>query len=584
MRSTTCLYLAAGIAAALHLTLGLASAESTKAPRRSIFRETAQHAGAAICDGPVWTVEGWQTDGRFGTVAPAGDVNGDGYADVLVGAYNLDSPEVDEGAVFLYLGGPLGLSTTPAWEANSNQAGARLGDKLSGAGDVNGDGFDDVIIGAAFFDSLCTDGGAAFLYMGSAAGLDTVPEWIAVGDQPDAQFGACVQAAGDVNADGYSDVIIGAWLYDHGEPNEGRAYVYMGSDSGLAATPAWTGESDFPGAAYGYFCASAGDVNGDGFDEIVVGARRFSGNGLAEEGRVCVYHGSPAGPSLAATWTRDAGQERSEFGAYTISAGDVNGDGYDDLLVGAFRYENPDLDEGKAYLFLGSADGLATDPAWEDEGDVARNNFGYHLDGAGDVNGDGYDDVIISAPGVDTQDFTYRNAGEAYVYLGSASGLSEDATWTQRGDQDHMSLEAVRGVGDVNGDGFDDVATGALYRDSDYIDGGRAWVFHGCPEGVANVPGRRSSRISVSVTGPNPFQHSTTIGFSCAETGAVRVSVYDLLGRKVRTLVHATLEPGRHEVSWNGHSADGRRVPAGLYLATLEAFGERRGVKLLRVE
>jgi len=537
-----------------------------------------------MCTFPVWTLDGDQLDGRFGTVAPAGDVNGDGYADVLVGSYNHDRPEADEGVVFLFLGGPAGLAATPAWIAESNQAGARLGDKLSGAGDVNGDGYDDVIIGAALYDSLESDAGAAFLYLGSAAGLGAEPAWIAVGDQADAQFGACVQAAGDVNGDGYADVIVGAWLYDHGEVNEGRAYVYCGSDSGLADMPAWVGESDSPGAAYGYFCASAGDVNGDDFDDIVVGARRFGGNGLIEEGRVYVYHGSPAGPALTADWIRDAGREKSELGAYTISAGDVNADGFDDLLAGAFRWENPDLDEGMACLFLGSAAGLAPAPAWLVEGGIARNNFGYHLDGAGDVNGDGYGDVVVSAPGVDTYTFTWYNAGQVFVYLGHAGGLSTTPVWTQQGDQDYMSLEAVRGVGDVNGDGFDDIGTGSLYRDSVYVDAGRAWVFYGCADGRTDVARSAAPRgPALSLAGANPFAASTAFTIRTPEPRSVRLRIHDPLGRRVATVFAGPVATGATTVTWNGRTDGGAALPAGLYVATLEAGGARRSVKVLKL-
>jgi FG-GAP repeat len=540
-------------------------------------------ASLGICDIPVWTHDGDQADGRFGTVAPAGDVNGDGYADVLIGAYNYDHGQADEGVVYLFLGGPTGLATSPAWTAESNQVGARLGDKLSGAGDVNGDGYDDVIIGAAFFDSTHVDAGAAFLYAGSPSGLSTEPVWIAVGDQDGAQFGACVQAAGDVNGDGYADVIVGSWLYDHGEVDEGRAYVYCGSDSGLADMPAWIGESQSPGAVYGYFCASAGDVNGDGFDDIVVGARRFSGNGLAEEGRVYVYHGSSSGPSLEADWIRDAGKAKSEFGAYTISAGDVDADGYDDLLVGAFRYENPELDEGMACLFLGSANGLSMTAAWEVEGGIARNNFGYHLDGAGDVNGDGYDDVIVSAPGVDTYGFAYHNAGQVFVYQGHAGGLSTIPAWTQQGDQDNMSLEAVRGVGDVNGDGFDDVATGALYRDNGEVDAGRAWVFYGCADGRTDVPRIATSGSGVQLAGANPFTTSTAFVINVPVPQAARLCIRDLLGRHLVTLFRGRAEPGGFVVRWNGQSDQGGPVPPGLYFATLETDRVSSGAKVVKL-
>jgi len=543
-------------------------------------RPAALDAGPGLGTSPAWMADGDQTDCRFGTVAPAGDVNGDGYDDLLVGSYNYDRPEADEGVVFLYLGGPAGVATSPAWVGESNQAGARFGDKLSGAGDVNGDGYDDVVIGAGTYDSLQVDAGAVFLYLGSPAGLQAEPDWIAVGDQQDAQFGACVQAAGDVNGDGFADVIAGAWLYDHGQVNEGRAYVYFGSDSGLSALPGWVGESDVEAAVYGYFCASAGDVNDDGYDDIVVGARQFSGNGLMEEGRVYVYHGGPAGPSPEADWIYDSGRAKSEAGACTISAGDVNGDGFGDLLVGAYCWDGPDLDEGKAMLFLGSADGLAATPAWEVEGGVPRNRFGYQLDGAGDVNGDGFDDVIVSAPGVDTDGFENYNAGQATLYLGSAEGLSLTPAWTQDGDQDYMALEAVRGVGDVNGDGFDDVATGALYRDGAFVDGGRAWVFHGEPDPGTGVETDDPAGAALTVVGANPARAGTALSFCLTEPGHVRLAAYDLAGRRVAVLYEGHTAAGTHRIEWRGRRGDGSRLPPGLYLMRLESGPVTRSVKV----
>lgn len=495
---------------ALALAAGRVAAASPTGPRATHV------AWPGLCSVPVWMADGDQADGRFGTVAPAGDVNGDGYDDVLVGAYNDDHPEADEGVVFLYLGGPGGLASAPAWTAESNQAGARLGDKLSGAGDVNGDGYDDVIVGAALYDSTFTDAGAAFLYLGSPAGLQAEPAWIAIGDQADEQFGACAQAAGDVNGDGFGDVIVGAWLADHGELNEGRAFVYFGSDTGLADGPGWSGESDVLLSAYGYFCASAGDVNGDGFD---------------------------------------------------------------DLLVGAFRWDNPDLDEGKAMLFLGSAAGLAHAPAWEVEGGLPRNNFGYHLDGAGDVNGDGFADVIVSAPGVDPNNLEFYNAGEATLWLGSATGLSPAPAWTLDGDQDYMAIEAVRGAGDVNGDGFADVAVGSLYHDGAFADAGRAWVFYGCSNGRTAVAPDPRSGVALALAGRNPAERPA-FSFTLTRAGHARLAAYDLSGRRVAVLFDGPAPAGTHRVDWPDAARSGASFPAGLYVVRLDAQGVTRRLKV----
>ena len=543
------------------------------------FLITAAGADAAVSlrTTPGWQRDGDQTDCRFGTVAQAGDVNGDGFADVLVGSYNADHPEVDEGVAYLFLGSASGLATTPAWIGEVNQAGAHLADKLSGAGDVNGDGYDDIILGAGYYHDGETDEGAAFVFLGSPAGPSVTPDWSAEGNQTGAQFGACVQAAGDVNGDGFDDVVIGSWQFSHGQTAEGRAYVYCGSDTGLADTPAWIGESDSNGAAYGYFCRGAGDLNHDGFDDLVVGARRFGGNGLSTEGRVYVYHGSAAGLSLTADWIQDGGRANGEFGSAVGPAGDVNGDGFDDLLIGAFRWDNPSTDEGAAFVYPGSSTGLSHTPIWVKEGDQSRAYFSYHHDCAGDINRDGYDDIVLSVQGWNT------NTGRALVYAGSPLGPAATPAWIQEGDQGGGSLESVRGVGDVNGDGLDDLITGALYRDSLFTDAGRAYLFYGFNDGVTAVDPHAAGRLRLEAPVPNPFPGSVVLGFTMPAGARVRVTIHDLAGRVVAAPFDAVAPPGRHAVTWNGERPGGRTAESGVYFVRVAAGGEVRTARIVRL-
>ena len=136
------------------------------------------------------------------------------------------------------------ISTSPDWTGEPNQASAYYGVSVSSAGDVNGDGYSDVIVGAWFYDNVETYEGAAFLYYGSATGPSTTPDWIGEPNQASAYYGISVSSAGDVNGDGYSDIIVGAYRYDNGQIDEGGAFVYYGSASGLSLTPNWTGESN----------------------------------------------------------------------------------------------------------------------------------------------------------------------------------------------------------------------------------------------------------------------------------------------------------------------------------------------------
>src|SRR5207249_5781797 len=135
--------------------------------------------------------------------------------------------------VFLGMTSP--PSTIAAWTSESDQPSARFSFSVASAGDLNGDGFSDVIVGAPQYDNGQTDDGRAFVYLGSASGLGTTPAWTAECDQAGAECGFSVARAGDVNGDGFSDVIVGAPYYD----NRGRAFVYLGSASGPGPTPAW---------------------------------------------------------------------------------------------------------------------------------------------------------------------------------------------------------------------------------------------------------------------------------------------------------------------------------------------------------
>ena len=182
--------------------------------------------------------------------------------------------------------------------------------------------------------------------------LATSPSWTAESDQNNAFFGVSVGTAGDVNGDGYSDVIVGAFNFDNGQTDEGRAYVYHGSATGLSATAAWTAESNQATAYFGWSVGTAGDANGDGYSDVIVGAYGYD-NGQTEEGRAYVYHGSATGLSASAAWTAESNQASANFGFSVGAAGDVNGDGYSDVIVGARLYDNGQTDEGRAYVYHG---------------------------------------------------------------------------------------------------------------------------------------------------------------------------------------------------------------------------------------
>jgi hypothetical protein len=215
-------------------------------------------------------------------------VNGDGLADIVVGAPGFDDLGLyDRGRVLLYLGPLTGSRVDPVWTFDGDQAGARLGYSVAGAGDVDADGFADIIVGAPFSDS-----GRVLVFHGSATGPAFAPDWSARSTQSPAEIGAAVAGAGDVDGDGYADVVVGApKLGDASQPAEGQIRVFTGGLHGLAQGWAWSAEGQQANALLGVAVAGAGDVNGDGLADVVAGGTGFDDPAIfnIQVGAVLVY-------------------------------------------------------------------------------------------------------------------------------------------------------------------------------------------------------------------------------------------------------------------------------------------------------
>jgi len=409
----------------------------------STGRVYAYDGGAhAVSPEPVRTFTGAASYSYFGIDAnSAGDVNGDGYSDVIVGAYGEDNYT---GRAYVYYGSNDGVGSVPTVTLTGEITNSYFGGSVASAGDVNGDGYSDVIVGAFYY---LTYTGRAYVYYGSPQGLNSTPGLTLTGEGIWNSFGVSVASAGDVNGDGYGDIVVGANRYNS---YTGRAYVYYGGRAGLNATPALTltGENTYD--SFGYSVAAAGDINNDGYGDVLVGAFGYN-NG---HGRVYVYHGGSHGLSPVSPRILTGAAPNDNFGYAAAMAGDVNGDGYGDVIVGADRYASY---TGQVYVFQGGSAGLNASPTITFTGTSPNSHFGHAVASAGDVNDDGYGDVIIGAPA------SNGVPGQVSMYQGGVDGLASLPAATLVGAINVDYGATVAPAGDVNGDGYSDLVIGA-YR------------------------------------------------------------------------------------------------------------------------
>ena len=469
------------------------------------------------------------------SVASAGDVNGDGYDDIIIGAPGpVFGNEEKKGYGYVVFGKEGGFTKKQKLSELNVQTGFRLegiskgdftGISVASAGDVNGDSFDDIIIGAYRADSNGTSSGASYVIFGKKNGfganvnLATLNGKIGFRLNGVAKYdrsGSSVASAGDVNGDGFDDIIIGA---PHADPNKkkdsGSSYVIFGKRSGFAATmnlSALNGRNGFRlnGAdSYdesGNAVASAGDINGDGYDDIIIGARQADPNGSQNGGSSYVIFGKRSG--FAATMNLSALNGRNGFrlngadsydesGNAVASAGDINGDGYDDIIIGARQADKDySTDNGAAYVVFGKKG------KFDDTVNLASldKKNGFHIAGvssydrsgtsvasAGDVNGDGYDDIII---GAHNSHQNGEGSGSSYVLFGKKEGFDAAIKLSKLNGRNGFSLTgaakydesgfSVASAGDVNGDDIDDIIIGAYQANSN--DSGSSYVIFGKKE------------------------------------------------------------------------------------------------------
>ena len=353
-----------------------------------------------------------------------GDVNDDGYDDILVGAFGVDTGGYAAGATYLFEGPISGL-------ISASTATAKLvgeipldcsGWSVAGAGDYDGDGNQDMLVGAYKNGGAAAAAGAVYVVYGPASGtIDlSFSDARMLGVRSGDWAGYSVDNAGDFNGDGVDDIVVGAPYAHPDGAYIGAAYVVYGppddGDSSLGdADRRYTGINS--GDQGGFSVAGAGDVNGDGRADIMVGAPHNDA-GSEESGAAYLVAGGSSSASLSSSLAVFVGENADDWaGSAVDGAGDVNGDGTPDVLIGASRDDYADSDAGGGYVVMGPLSGTVdlSDAEGKVVGESADDHCGTSLAGTGDVDGDGYDDFVVGSPGNNTLG---ENAGAAYLIYG----------------------------------------------------------------------------------------------------------------------------------------------------------------------
>ena len=477
-------------------------------------------------------IEEGDNSGR--AVSNAGDVNGDGFDDLIIGASQADpNGTAQAGESYVIFGKSGGFASAVDLSTLDGTTGFRLdgidefdysGRSVSSAGDVNGDGFDDVIIGAFTADVGSERfAGESYVVFGKSGGFASAIELATLDgttgfridgiDEAD-NSGRTVSNAGDVNGDGFDDLLIGAYRADPGNDSAaGESYVVFGKSggfasaidlSGLDGTTGFRLDGIDPQDYSGFSVSSAGDVNGDDFDDLIIGARL---GGISNTGESYVVFGKSSGFAAVVNLSTldgttgfrlDGSDTAGQSGFAVSNAGDVNSDGFADLIIGA-PGANPGGANiaGVSYVVFGKPGGFASSidlgaldgaAGFRLNGIDVGDQSGSAVSNAGDVNGDGIDDLIIGAAAADPGGDL--NAGVSYVVFGKSDGFVSalelstlDGTTGFRLDgidEGDGAGHAVASAGDVNGDGFGDVIIGAFQADPGGVgNAGESYVFFG---------------------------------------------------------------------------------------------------------
>jgi hypothetical protein len=538
---------------------------------------------------------------RFGyTVSGGGDLDGNGYSDVIVGGigdYTNWVPEDDQGSIHLFYGGD-SLDNEPEAVFHGITSQPYFAAHVSHAGDVNGDGYPDLIVGDTDYLINYRHAGRAFVYLGSED-HDGTPDMVLSGNHFDYHynFGMEVKCAGDLNNDGYSDLFVkeGGFKTDNNQ-----YYVFFGGNP-MDTIPDWA----FPVGddPYGFFqFLPSGDVNNDGYDDVLIktvhekkayilfGGEIAGMNGfLLDQGNILnmetgdlngdshtdiilscyeadeypyfkVFFGGPELDTIPDIVLDVEFLEKS-WATSVRSGEDINNDGYDDVIINNVYYDvSPDGHEGRVYILFGGVD-MDAIPDITLTGDQPLEYLGMRSIFLPDLNADGYAEVLISkGRHIDE----YPGLGMNIYFGGNPMDTIPDVFLSHAGERD-LSVYTVPGTDSVVIIIGDPGLSAVLaYTNINLL-----------PEPVGTAHRLMESQSIFHYNYPNPFRSETRIAYELMTECDVELSIYNILGQRIATLVSETQEKGKHYASW-----DASDIPEGVYIYNIIA-GQARHVGMM---
>jgi hypothetical protein len=413
-------------------------------------------------------------------------------------------------------------------------SGDQFGVAVAGNGDVNKDGYPDLLIGASANDAGGNAAGKAYLHFGGPS-FNDVPVWVCLGRSGDF-LGSSVAIVGDVNNDGFDDVLVGApFNSDLGTQTGKAVFFFGGNPTDTVADLVFYGQGALD--QFGAAVAGLGDINGDGYADWAIGAFKADAGAQTDIGKVCVYLGGPA-PDAVPDLTIIGKADGERFGCAIGKVGRFDGDSYGDFVVGAYGYDVAlKTNVGRAYVFRGGnpPDTIAD---WIMTGENGHDYFGYSVAGVGDVNGDSFDDILVGAKGYDFG--LSIDAGKVYMFLGGALPDNvADFTDAANQDNDDQYGFAVSGAGDLDADGRSEFLGGADCDSSDGTATGKVYLYRG----MTPPPFPRDTTLKGATTGSRFGNAVASMGPMIDHLhGAFAVGAVDYSAARGRVYIYGSVD------------------------------------------